>query len=154
MKDAMWSRDRVTQGGTVPVAGVWRVYTGHTPVASPLLLGNVCNIDTGAVFGVLGSGEKGALTLVDLIADQALIEREASQPQPTDLLRVISPRAPAPTLRPAAPGPFERLRDLQRGAGSAALRQRERVSHATRELAGGGTSDIEPDRQDDCSPRG
>lgn len=48
---ALWCRDRYTDKNVQHVAGIDRIYVGHTPVKSPLVLGNVFYIDTGAVFG-------------------------------------------------------------------------------------------------------
>lgn len=48
---ALWSRYRYTDKNTRPVAGIDRVYVGHTPVRALQVLGNVHYIDTGAVFG-------------------------------------------------------------------------------------------------------
>lgn len=47
----MWSRQRVTAKDCSGVKGVVRVIVGHTPLNSPLWLGNVHYIDTGACFG-------------------------------------------------------------------------------------------------------
>jgi len=51
----LWSRERleaaVRGDGTPDVAGIRRVYVGHTPVKTPVAVGNVCYIDTGACFG-------------------------------------------------------------------------------------------------------
>lgn len=51
MERAMWSRDRIRYGDTTVVAGLERLYVGHTPVKTDVILGNVHYIDTGAVFG-------------------------------------------------------------------------------------------------------
>jgi len=48
---ALWGRTRARGGNTAPVAGIDRVYCGHTPVDSPRVVGNVCFIDTGACYG-------------------------------------------------------------------------------------------------------
>lgn len=41
-----WSRDRLRQMNRTGIQGVRAVVAGHTPVAAPLLLGNVYHIDT------------------------------------------------------------------------------------------------------------
>lgn len=41
-----WSRDRLRQMDRTGIRGVRAVVAGHTPVAAPLLLGNVYHIDT------------------------------------------------------------------------------------------------------------
>lgn len=48
---ALWSRERIYGDSANVVRGVDEVYCGHTPVATPLTLGNVHFIDTGACFG-------------------------------------------------------------------------------------------------------
>lgn len=49
--NALWSRSRVTSLDKTPVSGIGLVFSGHTPMHQPLLLGNVLFIDTGCVFG-------------------------------------------------------------------------------------------------------
>lgn len=51
MESALWSRDRISTRRISDVSGLACMYVGHTPVASPVALGNVIYIDTGAVFG-------------------------------------------------------------------------------------------------------
>lgn len=48
---AMWSRGRIAEADESGVRDVRAVVVGHTPVQSPVVLGNVYHIDTGAVFG-------------------------------------------------------------------------------------------------------
>ncbi|CAM4379067.1 metallophosphoesterase [Kerstersia similis] len=48
---AMWSRERASTQNAVGVEGIRAVVVGHTPLAEPMVLGNVYHIDTGAVFG-------------------------------------------------------------------------------------------------------
>jgi serine/threonine protein phosphatase 1 len=62
---ALWARSRVFnphdpkyQGG---VAGVQRIYCGHTPLHRPAVVGNVCFIDTGACY------PGGSLTVVPVV---------------------------------------------------------------------------------------
>lgn len=47
----LYSRERITADDESGVAGVARMFVGHTPVQRPISLGNVHYIDTGAVFG-------------------------------------------------------------------------------------------------------
>lgn len=69
LETAMWSRDRISLGDTTPVAGIERLYVGHTPVKEPVILGNVYYVDTGACFGR-------KLTLV-CITDNAIYQAAA-----------------------------------------------------------------------------
>jgi len=47
---SMWSRERFGARIASHVAGIAKIFVGHTPVDRDLLLGNVHYIDTGAVF--------------------------------------------------------------------------------------------------------
>ncbi|WBS04093.1 metallophosphoesterase [Pseudoduganella sp. SL102] len=47
----LYSRKRITEMDDSGVAGVSKIFVGHTPVPRPIVLGNVHYIDTGAVFG-------------------------------------------------------------------------------------------------------
>lgn len=64
----MWNRTRVQSEDRTPVAGVRAVIVGHTPMAQPMVLGNVYHIDT------MGWRPQGRFTFLDL-----------------DTLRVVSP---------------------------------------------------------------
>jgi serine/threonine protein phosphatase 1 len=55
----MWQRDRQTNGDDSRVEDVWCVAVGHTPVLAPRKLGNVINLDTGAVY-------RGTMTVMEL----------------------------------------------------------------------------------------
>jgi serine/threonine protein phosphatase 1 len=48
---ALWGRTRARGGNAESVAGIDRVYCGHTPVDAPQVVGNVCFVDTGACYG-------------------------------------------------------------------------------------------------------
>lgn len=48
---ALWSRDRIRDMDSTGVTGLAWLFVGHTPVKSPVKLGNVWYIDTGCVFG-------------------------------------------------------------------------------------------------------
>ena len=54
-----WSRERLRQMDRTDIKGVRAVVAGHTPVAAPLLLGNVYHIDTAGWMD-------GHFTLIDL----------------------------------------------------------------------------------------
>jgi len=47
----LYSRERITANDESGVAGLAKMFVGHTPVQRSILLGNVHYIDTGAVFG-------------------------------------------------------------------------------------------------------
>lgn len=63
---AMWSRDRITEQDCDFVDGVRMVFVGHTPVKAATILGNVCHIDTGAVFKSRG----GYFTIIDIATNE------------------------------------------------------------------------------------
>lgn len=64
---ALWSRHRVESGYDGIIPGINLIYTGHTVVPNPLLMGNVLDIDTGGVYGhAAQSAEKGYLTLIQI----------------------------------------------------------------------------------------
>lgn len=56
---ALWARDRYRMRNKSEITGVRAVFSGHTPIKTPITLGNVHMIDTGAVFG-------GAMTIYDI----------------------------------------------------------------------------------------
>lgn len=62
----MWRRSRHANQTTIPVAGIDRIFVGHTKVAAVLDLGNVRYIDTGGVF------ENGLLTMVEIGGSEAI----------------------------------------------------------------------------------
>jgi serine/threonine protein phosphatase 1 len=47
----MWDRARIQYKDDTPVAGLYKMIVGHTPVTDVLALGNMLYIDTGAVYG-------------------------------------------------------------------------------------------------------
>lgn len=55
IRNTVWGRTRIQRGDTSGVAGIDRVFVGHTPVGTPTRLGNIYYIDTGLVFGKLKS---------------------------------------------------------------------------------------------------
>lgn len=56
---AIWARMRISVGDTSEVAGLHKLYVGHTVLHQPAQLGNIHYIDTGAVF-------TGNLTIVQI----------------------------------------------------------------------------------------
>lgn len=48
---ALWSRQRIQTKDCTKVSGIDLIVVGHTPVQTPMLLGNTYYIDTGATFG-------------------------------------------------------------------------------------------------------
>ena len=52
-EQAVWGRTRADRGDTSGVAGIDRLFVGHTVMDGPVRQGNVYYIDTGAVFGVV-----------------------------------------------------------------------------------------------------
>jgi serine/threonine protein phosphatase 1 len=65
---ATWSRERVKAGDERGVAGIGRVFVGHTPMpAGVRRLGNVYYVDTGAVFGAMGGRESAGLTIANIV---------------------------------------------------------------------------------------
>jgi serine/threonine protein phosphatase 1 len=91
---ATWSRERAGSEASPPVEGVFRVFTGHNPIAAPVIRGNLVAIDTGAAFGVAGDADSGALTLVDILADWSYIEVEAMRATPMNRIRIICDGTP------------------------------------------------------------
>lgn len=64
IQSALWSRSRAYGGAKKGVQGIKRVYSGHTPMFYGVQnLGNCFLLDTGAVFGVLGT-HPGKLSIV------------------------------------------------------------------------------------------
>ena len=63
IEQALWGRTRITEENQSGVAGIERVFTGHTPRFFPIALGNVILLDTGAFERTRGLIH-GALTIV------------------------------------------------------------------------------------------
>ncbi|MBK3780314.1 hypothetical protein G3A43_08590 [Paraburkholderia aspalathi] len=72
---ALWSRERVERRDHQGVAGIDRVYVGHTPQPGVRCLGNVWMIDTGAVYGNTARAEHGELSLLELMVDPAVVRQ-------------------------------------------------------------------------------
>lgn len=73
----MWSRRRVEQEDRTEVEGVHALVAGHTPMSSPVALGNVIHIDTAGWCPQKG----GFFTLLDLHSLQAHMMRGARDEQ-------------------------------------------------------------------------
>lgn len=97
---ALWGRDRVRDNDESGVAGVGRVFVGHTPLRALIKLGNVYAIDTGAVFGVLGRMD-GALTFAQATAGTALFKDLSEMEPPSDFVAALAD--PSPPARPFSP---------------------------------------------------
>jgi serine/threonine protein phosphatase 1 len=113
---AVWSRTRIRTNDVRGVAGVSRVFVGHTPLDGPRVLGNVFAIDTGAVSGVMGDEGGGSVSLVDARACARDIRRHSINPHPADMVRVIASDWPSesswelPDGEESAATPFNRQR--------------------------------------------
>ena len=64
--DSMWRRSRHANQTTISVAGIDRIFVGHSNVPAVLHLENVRYIDTGGVF------ENGLLTIVEIGGSEAI----------------------------------------------------------------------------------
>lgn len=65
-----WSRQRLKDGGTEPVAGLRALLVGHTPVLQAKRLGNVWHLDTGGwASGHFSLMDMASLTLLSPAAD-------------------------------------------------------------------------------------
>lgn len=63
----LWGRERLNRDRADGVAGVGRLFVGHTPQwLGARRCGNVYALDTGAVFGLTGQVEEGCLTMAQL----------------------------------------------------------------------------------------
>jgi serine/threonine protein phosphatase 1 len=82
---ALWGRDRIEGGNHDGVAGVGRVFVGHTPQWNGVQrFGNVYAIDTGAIFGEMGYKEEGRLTFAEAICRTQIL----TEPRPPRLVDV------------------------------------------------------------------
>lgn len=80
-EEAVWSRERINQHNQDGVAGIDRVFVGHTPVDHSVRLGNIYHIDTGAVFGLLHDDPAhGRLTLADIMQTTVAFSRDTGAP--------------------------------------------------------------------------
>jgi serine/threonine protein phosphatase 1 len=97
IESALWGRERIQSADASGVAGIDRLFVGHTiQWTGPKRLGNVYAIDTGAVFHELGA-DMGSMTMVNLMCcSQAIV----APPQPGSL------REPVWTIEQPAHGAF------------------------------------------------
>lgn len=51
---ALWKREKINASDASRVEGVGRLYSGHTPLRAPVMLGNQVFLDTGGVFREMG----------------------------------------------------------------------------------------------------
>lgn len=80
VQEALWSRTRITKSDATGVAGIDRIFSGHTPQESgPTRLGNCYYVDTGAVFRVIKGHEEYIMTLSDIQAATAVIPGPAKE---------------------------------------------------------------------------
>ncbi|WP_305910536.1 metallophosphoesterase (plasmid) [Methylomarinum sp. Ch1-1] len=63
---ALWNRTRVEFDLNIPVPGIDKVFVGHTPIEKVTRFGNICAIDTGAIFGELNQVVDGRLSVIDM----------------------------------------------------------------------------------------
>ena len=67
VQTAIWGRSRIYRQNSEVIAGVSRLFVGHTPQFGGIArLGNGTYMDTGAVFAQIGQNSKGTLTLLEL----------------------------------------------------------------------------------------
>ena len=101
LQTCLWGRQRLTHEVHCGVAGVGRVFVGHTPQWSGVRrYGNVYAIDTGAVYGQSGAAEDGALTLTNLLTTTDALTTQ----QPAKPLNVLDSPAPAGVMFSQGPG--------------------------------------------------
>ena len=72
LKAMLWGRDQLEHNKTELIAGIDLVVVGHTPIASPKLLGNTLYIDTGSGYSPNASIFNPHLTLCEFQHKQAI----------------------------------------------------------------------------------
>ncbi len=78
IETCLWGRERIKQADMSGVAGIARVFLGHTPQMQGLTCyGNVYALDTGAYFGLKGNMDKGRFTMVRIDADESRLNSNA-----------------------------------------------------------------------------
>lgn len=86
LQTCLWGRQRITSEQHEGVAGVGRVFVGHTPQWHGLgRYGNVYAVDTGAVFGQMGDADGAALTMANICTGTNAM----TAAQPVRLLNLI-----------------------------------------------------------------
>ena len=64
---ALWGRERIKYRYARGVAGIDRVFVGHTTFfGAECILGNCVYLDTGAVYGATGAAKDGRLTIIEI----------------------------------------------------------------------------------------
>jgi serine/threonine protein phosphatase 1 len=72
IETCLWGRERIDSENMSGIAGIARVFAGHTPQWQGMTrYGNFYALDTGAVFGLQGNLDKGRFTMVRLDADES-----------------------------------------------------------------------------------
>lgn len=84
---ATWGRDRVHSSDENGVAGIDRVFVGHTPQRAAGRLGNVYYVDTGAFLHVLNDQQAAHLTLADVCAKTQIL---TNPPDAVDGVNVLT----------------------------------------------------------------
>lgn len=77
VETCLWGRKRIKRGDQAGIAGIGRVFVGHTPQPDGLArFGNVYAIDSGAVFGLQGE-DAGHLTMACIVmATESLLVQQ------------------------------------------------------------------------------
>ena len=101
---AQWSRVRIENGDTSGVAGIARVFLGHTPLAKAAQLGNCFFIDTGGVFRIVNAPRDQHLFL-SLVETTAAADDITQWPDIATDFRVATKGRSTPTLIPPKPKP-------------------------------------------------
>lgn len=78
----LWARNRRDKTNCPAIAGIERVYAGHTPTEQVVSQGNFFVIDTGVVYGVNCVTDDGHLTLVQINVDPATLRTGPTHEQP------------------------------------------------------------------------
>lgn len=83
LQTSLWGRDRIRSANDDGVAGIGRVFVGHTPQWNGVQrFGNIYAIDTGAIFGETGYKSEGRLTFAEAACRTAVL----TEPRPANLL--------------------------------------------------------------------
>lgn len=82
----LWGRDRIRTSDLRGVAGIARVFVGHTPQWDGMTrFANVYALDTGAAFGLLKIKEEGCLTMTQMVARTGVLDASRRMPGLIDL---------------------------------------------------------------------
>ncbi|KVP98092.1 hypothetical protein WJ96_05850 [Burkholderia ubonensis] len=101
IKSAIWGRTRATRNDTSGVAGIGRIFAGHTPqFEGARRLGNCYFIDTGAVFGAQGVAP-GKLSVANMVCRTEVISARA--PVVLPLVDLFTPEGLGPFGQYAKP---------------------------------------------------